>query len=269
MNINIPDKLYKLLTLIGLILIGYSFYNTEFIEQKYFSEIDKHREVRDSLLLSEMILKNEKQTLIGISESLSKKYSVENPISYSDSTVSFNRILNGPKNDLIVSDSLNNLWKGYLTNSFKLDLISKKLEFSIKYLEEEENLKKAYFDNYDEIRNFGFFILFLGILLWTADIPSQQNKNKPTKQEEKIYANCQSCGKKFTSILKYGTNKNKTKNYAFCKNCFESGKFTNPDLTKDEFLNKTMESVKNKNWFYRRILKNKLDELERWSDNKY
>lgn len=269
MNINIPDKLYKLLTLIGLILIGYSFYNTEFIEQKYFSEIDKHREIKDSLLLSEMIIKNEKETLIKISNSLSKKYDVKNPITYSDSTVSFNRILSGPKNDLAVSDSLNNLWNDYLTNSFKLDLISKKLEFSKKYLDEEENLKKAYFDNYNEIRNFGFFIFLLGILLWSADIPALQKDRKLIKQGDKIYSFCQSCGKKFSSVLKYGTNKDKSKNYAFCNCCYKKGKFTNPNLTKEEFIETSMESIKKRNWLYKRILKNRLNDLERWSENIY
>lgn len=269
MNINIPDKLYKLLALIGLILIGYSIYNIDFVEKKYFSEIYDHRKIRDSLLLTEMIIKNKKETLIKIANSLSIKYDTENPVTYTDSTLSFTRILNGQKNELTVSDSLDNLWNDYLNFSFKMDLINKKLSFSEKYLEEKEKLKKQYFDNYDEIKNFGIFLFILGIILWSVDTPSNKKENKILKQQDKLYPFCQSCGEKFTSILKYGTNKDKSENYAFCRNCFKKGKFTNPDLTKEELIKNSMELNHNKNWLIKKLLKNSFNDLERWNNDKY
>ncbi|MDO6602794.1 zinc ribbon domain-containing protein [Arenibacter palladensis] len=266
MNISIPDRLYKFLALIGLFLIGYSFYYMDFAEQKYFSEIDKHREIRDSVLLAQMQIDNEKDDLIRISDFLSTKYSVENPLLISDSTLVFSRVLNGPKNNLIVSDSIETLWKSYKKHKFQLNLLTKKLTFSQKYLDEEENLKKNYFSNYIEIRDIGFTLLFLGVLMWVMDIPSINREKNIIKQKEKLYSFCQSCGLEFNSMLKYGTNKNKSDNYAFCKDCFRKGKFTNPNLTKEEFITNSLNIKKNKNWLSKKILKSRLSRLERWRD---
>jgi hypothetical protein len=267
MSINIPDKLYKLLTLIGLILIGYGFYQTEIILQKYSSKIEQHLEIRDSLLLSEIILKNEKENLIHLSKILSKKFNVENPISNYDSTILFKQVLKGTKVDQIVSDSLNILWNDYLTSSFRLELISKKLEFSKERISKEA-LRKEPIDFYIDLVFFGLLLTTIGLLLWAIDTYSKNEKTL-IRQEEKIYPYCQSCGKKFNSITNYGVNNDNTKNYAFCNLCLKKGKFTNPEITKEEFINNSIESVKNKNIIYKILLKRRLRMLDRWNENKY
>ncbi|MBA4746269.1 MAG: hypothetical protein H2058_13525 [Muricauda sp.] len=266
MNFNVPDKIYKFITLLGILLIGYSYFNTDKVQQKYFLEIDKNRALKDSLLLNEMRLTYKREQIIDIANDLAKQHQVDNPINSSDSLLVFNRVLNGPKPNLQVSDSLNGLWLAYKNQIFKNRLLSKKIEFSNNYLDEEERLKKSYFETNDTWETIGIIFFVLGFLLWAADSsPDEEDKN--LKQHDRIYTFCQSCGKRFNSMLKYGTNKDKSLNYAFCVECYKKGKFANPKLTKGEFLNKQRELIKDKNWLTRKILIIRFKNLERWDSS--
>jgi hypothetical protein len=267
MNIDIPDKLYKLFALIGILLIGYSFYHTEIVEQNYFSEIDRNRALKDSLFLNKMRLDHLSEKIVDISHNLSKKYQVENPIKKSDSSITFNRVLSGPSERINVSDSINKLWMEYKSQNFKNTLLEQKIEFSDKYLDEEENLKKTSIELYQSIYELGSILLLAGIVLWFIDNGTPFPSTK-TKQHERVYQFCQSCGKRFNSMLKYGTNKDKSLNYGFCHKCYKKGKFTSPNLTKEEFLKQQKALIKEKSWITRKILMLRFINLERW-DNDY
>lgn len=266
MNFNVPDKIYKLLTLLGILLIGYSYFNTNELEKNYFSEIDENRALKDSLLLNEMRLQYKREQIINIADNLAKQNQVDNPINSSDSLLIFNRVLSGPKPNLKVSDSLNNLWLAYKEQKFKNSILLKKIELSDDYLAQEKRLKKSYSETNNHLHFAGLAIFLLGILLWFYE-SSLDGETKKIKQQEKVYYFCQSCGKKFNSMLKYGTNKDKSLNYAFCQECYKKGKFTNPKLTKDEFLKSQKESIKEKNWLKRKVLMTRFKSLERWNSN--
>jgi hypothetical protein len=52
---------------------------------------------------------------------------------------------------------------------------------------------------------------------------------------EQIYKNCQSCGMPLKKDEKCGgTNIDGTKSRMYCSRCYESGKFTAPNMTVDE-----------------------------------
>ncbi|MHB1107581.1 MAG: zinc ribbon domain-containing protein [Lutibacter sp.] len=101
----------------------------------------------------------------------------------------------------------------------------------------------------------GFIAFLLGIFLWSSEESIQQKNNKLF---DKIHPYCQSRGKKFTSIRKYGTDKNSNNNYSFCGDCYKTGKFTIPELTKEEFIENTNNSIKSRNWLIKKILKSKI-----------
>ena len=42
---------------------------------------------------------------------------------------------------------------------------------------------------------------------------------------------CQSCGMEFGRVILYGTNLDGTQSVEFCKMCFDSGNFLDPDIT--------------------------------------
>ncbi len=47
---------------------------------------------------------------------------------------------------------------------------------------------------------------------------------------------CQSCGIPFTHPDQYGTNKDGTENFEYCKYCFQNGLFVDPNMTLDQMI---------------------------------
>ncbi|ESU20209.1 hypothetical protein FEDK69T_30240 [Flavobacterium enshiense DK69] len=269
MNINIPDKISKLLVLIGVILIGYSFYNSGDVEKNYFAKIDNFNQLKDSSSISQLVLKDKLENIKLVAENLSIKYGTENPISLDkDSLVTFNRTLSGGKFESFVSDSINKLWIEYKRHEFKNEIIDKKIERYSTRLDEEKKLKDSYFKLNTELENIGFILFIIGIFLWMLDEPDEKKKEL-INLNEKLYPFCQSCGKKFTSVRKYGKEIDSTDNLAFCEECYNDGKFTNDEITKEEFIEKSNIEIKDKNWLVKKILKSRFQNLERWNKNKY
>lgn len=265
MNINIPDKIYKLLILIGLILIGYSTYQTEKSERIYFSKIDRFRAVSDSILLANLNLEFKIDKINNTSRVLSKIYDVVNPITIEDSIITFNRTLTGLENELIVSDSIQILWVEYLKSKFHLKLLREKESISYKYFEEESKLKEQYLDYYSDLQNIGIFFFLIGLIFWFGASNSFDNFER-LKQHEKVYSHCQSCGGDFTSMRVYGINKDKTLNYAFCQECYVDGTFTNAEITRKEFKENYMKKFDKTNWVAKVMAKRRLSFLERWTE---
>lgn len=262
MNLNIPDKFHKLLVLLGLLLIGYSFLQTEKSQKHYFSKIDEYRKISDSVSILELKIHHKRELIINIADNLSKTYNVKNVIKYNDSVLYFNRILTGSKKEKIVSDSIQKLWVNYKNDKFNLTLLDKKLSSANKYLNEQKDLKESYIKNYSYSGIMGGLSFFLGILLWMIDGESDSSVRK--KQHEKIYGFCQSCGQNFSSMKTYGFNKDKSLNYAFCIECYKKGKFREPDLTKEQAKKRLYDLKKQKSWLVKKLYKIRFSRLERW-----
>ena len=263
MNINIPDKIYKLLILIGLIVIGYTTYQIEKSERIYFSKINQFRNISESISLTNLNIEFKIENIENTSRLLSKTYSVENPIIVNDSLISFNRVLTGLEEELIVSDSIQVLWADYLKSKFYLKLLQEKEKISDRYFEDEKHIKEQYLDYYGDLQNIGVFLFITGFIIWFGASNNFENYER-IKQHEKVYSHCQSCGGDFTSMRVYGTNKDKTLNYAFCNECYVDGDFTDVEMTKEEFKEIYMRKFQKDNWVARMMAKRRLSFLERW-----
>ena len=81
---------------------------------------------------------------------------------------------------------------------------------------------------------------------------------------------CQSCGMPLNKEENQGTNEDNSKTNEYCKFCFENGKFTNPDLTMEKVIEKSVELSK-KLWMpedkAREIANNTIPKLKRLSGN--
>lgn len=271
MNIpNVPDNLHKFLLLGGVLLLIYVQLESTKIIDNFNSKVDSFNLTKDSLNIK--IKRNEYQLekIRKKAKQLSSKYGIENPIEIKDSLAIFTYTLQGSKQELTVSDSISKLWEKYNDDKFEIEIAQDKLSI----------LNRQMLDNQDEfdqkelINNvfagFGLILLFSGLWKWQR----QQNINDELLNREildkgKVYPYCQSCGKNFSSIRKNGKNKDKTINNAFCKSCFNNGKFKEK-ITKEEFEERKKEEIKNqKGWLNRLRLKNRLDDLERWKEDEY
>lgn len=263
MSLNIPDKIYKLLILIGVLLIGYGFYKIENTEKLYFQEIEKYRTLSDSISILELKRAKKKSDLQKISINLSKTYNIKNQIKANDSTLIFNRALTGVKTNMLVSDSLQKLWLDYSNLSFKLKILDKKLSFADRYLSEEKNLKTSYLNNFKKILYLGYLFFFIGCIMWLID--SETDSSKKTKQHKRLYNYCQSCAKNFNSMRVYGKNKDDSMNFAFCSYCYDDGKFLEPGLTKQEAKERFLSSFQKNNRLKRFLANIRFNKIDRWT----
>lgn len=267
MSITIPDSIPKLFVFIGLFLIGYSFYQSDINSNKLDVKFEKNSKLQDTLDLQKLILKRKIKLLEEKSAYLSRKYSVENPISVNDSIMSFYRNFNGNRADILVLDSIQKSWDDYSTMNFKVDLTIQKIQNANK----NTSLKIKTF-NYEEeylqeLKTIGFVLFFIGIFGWTN---LENKKSRKIKEKlEQSYKFCQSCGEKFSSMVKFGTEKDKELNKVFCIKCYKKGKFTNPDLTKQDFKIIYEKKIKDIGLFRKQILRGRFYELERWKNDNY
>jgi hypothetical protein len=265
MSINIPDKIPKLFVSIGIILFSFGYYNAEQADKVYFDKVDKYNIVIDSLKIEQVKVNYELEELVRISKNLSNKYDVEDPISIKKATTSFNRILSGDKNKLIVSDSINKLWEMQSKHSFNLKLLDKKTDLLHAKLLDDKDIRNKYQNFQSNIIILGIIFFIIGLFGWMMDEPDIPI----VKQSEKIYQFCQSCGKAFTAIRKYGLERDQTPNHAFCETCYNNGEFLNSTLTQNELISTSLEAIKSKNWLTKKLLKSRLKRLERWNPEKY
>ncbi len=64
------------------------------------------------------------------------------------------------------------------------------------------------------------------------------NKNQP----EGIF--CQSCGMPMKKMEEFGTNIDGSKNKEYCFYCYKNGKFTEPNITKEQMIEKCESIMK-------------------------
>lgn len=166
-------------------------------------------------------------------------------------------------------------------DSIQSDLYTKRYEENNAYLEFLEYYKKKVENevkfNISRIRIYssllysGFFTFLVGSLLWVNDEKLRRvEKRRKLFKKGLLYDHCQSCGKRFSPMRKFGNNKDKSKNFSFCEECFNNGTFTNNIKTIEEFNFKKDKALSKKtNAYARSKLKYRLNNLERWKDDEY
>ena len=267
MSFNVPDSFPKLLVLIGIIGIAVGIYTEKELTENYYLKYDKFDEIQDEVILESYIVGLKRENLIKRSQQLSERYNTENPIVDEDSTITFHQTFSGDKIKVLISDSLNFYWNDYVKKKASLDILNKRKEIKLKNIESEEKLLNSRLDFYRVFSIIGIISLFLGLATWVIESPHVPEKI--IKQSDKIYKYCQSCGHNFTSVRLYGTEKDKTKNLAFCIACYEKGKFTEANLSNEDFIKRKKEEIKNFNLLTRRLLLRRFKNLERWNKDKY
>lgn len=266
MNINIPDKIYKLFVLIGIALVVYSVVFQEDKSRELNEITSKYARISDTLEFTNYKIKANEKRLLESAEILAKSENIVNPLVEKDSVLTFYFTTDGDTKQKLAEDSLWQIWQSHKDLIFKQNLSIKKAEL---LKNELKNSEKVYAIN-SKIRTIfetvGVILFLLGVLTWMLD-EMVANSNK--KIDERIYKFCQSCGKKFNSMRKYGTNSNNTENYAFCKDCFQNGEFTTTNLSEEDFILQFENEIKNESWLKKIILRSRIRNLERWRNSDY
>lgn len=148
------------------------------------------------------------------------------------------------------------------------------LEYLEYYKQKVDNkiaLNRNHINLYSSLLFCGFFSFLVGSLLWINDEKLKRTEIKRNLYRKGLlYDYCQSCGKRFSPMRKFGNNKDKSTNFSFCEECFNNGTFTNNIKTIEEFNFKKDKALSKKtNPYAKSKLKYRLNNLERWKENEY
>lgn len=264
----IPDKTFKLFIYLGLALVAYSFFVNEHNSEVYndkrmaFNVEIKKLEFEAKYLSDDLKLIHSKAT------DLAKEHKIENPLKIDDTSYTFTEVIEGSIERKNVSDIVAKLLKDYKNKSREFKLKDDSLSVKRYELTQLEDVISDRDEFFFVVLILGVVIFFIGLTDWVISenfekkLLQRQNLDKPTFSE-----NCQSCGREFDSMVRYGTEANGEKNYHFCNVCFAKGEFTNPNLTLDELKKETSKRLEGKKRSKRQVklaLK-KLASLERWT----
>lgn len=265
MNLNLPDSLSKLLVLIGIILIGFYVLSSVEMEKEYMEVFKGLDKVQDSIELMKVKRRIMLESLVEKAKDSSEKYNIDIPITQTDTTATFVITYSGNPSQVLVSKSLHPLWLDYVEAGEQIDIAEAKLEIEKEnHTAAIENRNWEQTNNYIPLGIFGTILLTIGGIWWY-----EENKRKNFKKiDDVFYEYCQSCCKKFSAMVLYGRNKDKSENFAFCKGCFDKGKFKEPDLTK-EILIERIEKDENLSAKKKKKIKLRVDELLRWKKHHY
>lgn len=263
MNINLPDTIYKFLVLAGTIIVGYYFFSLDNLQKEYMGVYQKLDKAQDSIDIMRFKNRLELEKLKGMAADSSERYNVPNPLIDNDSVLVFTTTYSGNPKKVLVSSSLHPLWLNYLESKDRLKIAEIQLEI-LRENHDEAVEHREYYDYwyYGPLLIIGLVFIVIGGIWW------YEESNKGIMVEGIVYKYCQSCAKQFSAIIPYGRNKNKSNNLAFCKNCYDKGKFKEPKMTKDLLIqrieeNKDLSKRKKKNIKYR------IDNLLRWKKHHY
>jgi hypothetical protein len=269
---NLPDSFYKLLVYIGIGLIVYVFINQQNESNQYDKELLVYNSKIRKINSERLFLKQELEDIFNEAEIHSKKNNEINPLKISDSGYVFNRTLRGEKVKVNLSDTISNLLKRYENKQKEFRLKDSDLDIQRYLLDEKAIIFSNNQDFLYMIAFVGAILLFIGLAFWIEfdifkdKIIARQNLNLPTYSK-----NCQSCGIKFNSTTKFGTQNTSELNYNYCYDCYVDGKFTDETLTLDEMLKKINSEMKSSkiSIIERLFVLSKIEKLDRWKKNKY
>jgi len=86
----------------------------------------------------------------------------------------------------------------------------------------------------------------------------------------RVYSNCQSCGMPLKRDKNGGgTNVDGSKSVMYCSHCYESGKFTMPDITMNEMKERVKGKLKEFGFpgFLAGVFTKNIPKLERWKSH--
>ncbi|MCD8455194.1 zinc ribbon domain-containing protein [Tenacibaculum finnmarkense genomovar ulcerans] len=271
MNIpNLPDSLYKFLSLLGIVLIVFSMFSYEETINKYEENYEivllqkNDFEILNNKLKSELEVIEEKENLIR------NKLKIESLFDTINNQLRLRRIIDDKGNELEDSKEIFSLWNNYKKQTVEIEAQSKRINFNIAKLNRIKTKKEDKRKSFITIFLMGLLFLFIGYSQWNKEqfFKDFANKREFLKNGN-IYEYCQSCGKKISAIRQYGTNKDKTINYAFCKECYKKGKFTDNLKSFEEFEIYKEEIIKNEKSLKKVSLKIRMNNLLRWKKNEF
>lgn len=182
MGFNVPDKLYKLFIVIGVLLVYITKNEISIIKESKFKKDVELFSYEDTLRLLNIQLEFDKDELFQKASDYSLLNETENPIKIVDSLIEFKYVLKGPDNLIKTQLMLKNQWDAYNKTKQKITF------FEVKKINFKKQLQKfsEYYENNIKTQRFflwtGALLFIFGVFSWlNDDIKNDTKKIKPKK----------------------------------------------------------------------------------------
>lgn len=263
--IHIPDNIYKIIIAIGLIALAFGYLALEENKKKYNESTRELQLQRDAVKETIGNLNVSKTKYYKMADRLSKKYELPNPLQAKD-TAAVAALLSG--GGAPVNDSLFSLYLLHQEETGLLNIQQRKLTVLRTYLQEASDEHDSNLFRLKLIGYAGLIFFFIGLMgLTEQESDEDRLKYYHPNGQKKYYDRCQSCAKKFSAMITCGTQEDGSYNSAFCHACFDKGKFTEPELTKEEMWKRVKAATRNVKGLS--VRKRMIDKLDRWKANLY
>lgn len=265
MNINLPDKFYKVLILIGVIICAFGYVENDKIETKLNEKLIQKNRVIDSIEIEKLKFKLYENRLLDYSQTITTRNKITNPLKINDSIIRFNRIYEGTQIEKKINDSIKFRLDKYYDEYNKIEVLNKKAKQLDDNFDIDYSIYKSKLTNLRTFIIVGAILFLMGLFVWMFEEKLANDQIK--LNSEKRYSCCQSCGKAFSSVRSYGKEVDNSINFAFCSDCFTNGKFTNENLTKEDIYGE----IDNSNLTKKEVnkIKRSIPKLDRWKNNEY
>lgn len=263
---TIPDNSNKIFLIISIIIM-YLVYVKVDNNITYIS--NKTREINDEIRnLNVEIRKanNEIDLFYEEAEIYSRANGIENPDNYT--ILSYN------------SDNLSEKEKKDEQHLYDLSQKNRRKSIELKSLQEKIEYKKDELHKIKINDRKTYYILIIvtlcAILLFYHGLKSLIKENKleySLKNSQKFNSNyycsnCQSCGKKFNSLVKHAKNSSNEINNSFCTTCMKHDSFTKKYSSVEDVI-KEVNSNKKIDKFRKTRIINDIKKLDRWNNDPY
>lgn len=267
---SLPDNSPRIIMLIGITLIIISSYLVLTHDSKMESLYDKRDHLSDTLDILEFESTVRLEEMLDKDSFFSKKFSRNRLISVSKDSIDYTltRTILGDSVSLVQTDSIKKYWEAWKISQDKQRIFLKKITNLNTRIKDEDNASML---------TLSLILLALGVIYFSYGLrvleKREANNNQLILRQNAgmplVHERCQSCGKKFSSMVSYGTNLDQTINYSFCKECYNEGDFIEPNISLNEMRIKVERDLLDLSRRRKKRITKSLEYLERWKKDRY
>jgi hypothetical protein len=266
---QIPDNIIKLVIAIGLFLIGYGSIKSELNTDLSLKESDQYSNIISTYNDHGAQYDMMRQQLAEKSNELSMRYKVKSPYYLKDSTYRFDHVVSGNKGSVFVNDLINKDFFKIEQFKFNLDRELERVNRAKKISKIKSVIYDITKDEYSNLFDVGVLLTIIGLIGLASAQIAEINQKDSEIQSNKRKLHCQSCAKRFNSMVQNAKFNDGQINPYYCAECFTNNQFTNSALTKDLVLSNYLTTKKIKDMISKQIAKSKIQNLLRWREGPY
>jgi len=270
---NIPtDSLYKFMAVAGLVSMILA------VVMIIATSEDQDNKLED-LLSKEAIIKEEGKQLEKelkriehASKILAAKYNIDTVLHIIDSGYVFSRTIKGDKISVEVGNKIDSLLNSYTAKHQEFDLKRVELNSNIRSYNSMSARNEEYSFLYKVLLYGGEIFMIIGFFAWYDRIQKPLNIFRINKllKEDRWYERCQSCYRSLRTHDYRGTDSSNDICKHYCKDCFDKGEFTEPELEFKEAKQRLLDKLNELgyNSVTKTIYLRQFNKLLRWVDRK-